>query len=62
VVKGRLIVDLVDARKQQLVWRASAEAKLDYDKRSKIDDAVNKVIPEMFKDFPSKKAPVGNDQ
>jgi hypothetical protein len=52
VVKGRLLVDLVDARKQQLVWRASAEAKLDYDKRSKIYDTVNKVIPEMFRNFP----------
>jgi uncharacterized protein DUF4136 len=52
VVQGKLFVDLVDARKQQLVWRASVEAKLDYDKRSKIYDTVNKVIPEMFKDYP----------
>lgn len=52
VVKGKLIIDLADARKQQLVWRASAETKLDYEKRSKIYDTVNKVIPEMFKDFP----------
>lgn len=52
VVKGRLIVDLADARKQQLVWRASAEAKLDYEKRSKIYDTVNKVIPKMFEQYP----------
>ncbi len=52
VVKGTLIVDLADARKKQLVWRSSAEAKLDYEKRSKIFDTVNKVIPEMFKKYP----------
>jgi uncharacterized protein DUF4136 len=45
VVKGILVIDLVDARKKQLVWRSSAEAKLDYEKRSKIYDTVNKVIP-----------------
>jgi len=52
VVKGTLIVDLVDARKQQLVWRATAQAKLDYEKRSKIYDTVNKVIPKMFERYP----------
>ncbi|HEX7288397.1 MAG TPA: DUF4136 domain-containing protein [Candidatus Angelobacter sp.] len=52
VVKGTLIIDLADARKQRLVWRGSGEAKLDYEKRSKIYDTVNKVIPEMFKDYP----------
>jgi len=52
VVKGTLVVDLVDARKKQLVWRATAQAKMDYEKRSKIYDTVNKVIPEMFEKYP----------
>jgi hypothetical protein len=52
VVKGTLVIDLADARKQQLVWRASAEAKMDYEKRSKIYDTVNKVIPKMFEKYP----------
>jgi uncharacterized protein DUF4136 len=52
VMKGTLVIDLADARKKQLVWRSSAQAKVDYDKRSKIYDTVNKIVPEMFKNYP----------
>ena len=52
VVKGTLVIDLADARRRQLVWRATAEAKINYEKRSKIYDTVNKVIPKMFEKYP----------
>ena len=42
MMHGSITVDLVDASKKQLVWRATAKGKMDYDKRSKILDQANK--------------------
>lgn len=52
VVPGTLVVDLVDARQKHLVWRATAKANLDYDKRSKMFDQANKAVTAMFKKYP----------
>jgi hypothetical protein len=52
VVPGTLVVDLVDARQKHLVWRATAKANLDYDKRSKLFDQANKAVAAMFKKYP----------
>ncbi len=52
VLKGTLAVDLVDAREKHLVWRAIAKTNLDYDKRSKMLDQVNKAVSAMFKKYP----------
>jgi hypothetical protein len=55
VVPGTLVVDLVDARQKHLVWRATAKANLDYDKRSKVFDQANKAVAAMFKKYPPEK-------
>jgi hypothetical protein len=52
VMKGTLTVDLVDAHTKQLVWRATAKGKMDYDKRSKLVEQANKAVSEMFKKYP----------
>ena len=52
---GSITVDLVDARKKQLVWRAIAKGKMDYNKRSKLLDHANKAVSEMFKKYPPSK-------
>jgi uncharacterized protein DUF4136 len=52
LLKGTLAVDLVDARQKHLVWRAIARTNLDYDKRSKLLDQVNKAVSAMFKKYP----------
>jgi len=55
VMQGALTVDLVDARKKQLVWRATAKGKMDYDKRSKLLEQANKAVSKMFKQYPPSK-------
>jgi Domain of unknown function (DUF4136) len=52
VVQGMLVVDLVDTHQKHLVWRATAKANLDYDKRSKMFDQVNKAVVAIFKNYP----------
>ena len=52
---GSITVDLVDARKKQLVWRATAKGKMDYNKRSKLLEQANKAVSEMFKKYPPSK-------
>lgn len=55
LLKGTLAVDLVDARKQRLVWRAIAQTNLAYDNHSKMLDQVNKAVTAMFKKYPPEK-------
>jgi hypothetical protein len=55
VMHGSITVDLVDARQNRLVWRATAKGKMDYDKRSKLLDQANKAVSEMFKKYPPSK-------
>ncbi len=55
VVHGTLAVSLVDARRKQTVWSGTAKAKIDSEKQSKLYDQVDKVITEMFKNYPPAK-------
>jgi Domain of unknown function (DUF4136) len=50
VHKGTLIVDLIN--QEHLVWRGTAEANLDNEKKSKTVDQVNKAVEDMFKKYP----------
>jgi tmRNA-binding protein len=52
---GTITVDLVDARKKELVWRATAKGKMDYDKREKLLEQANKAVAEIFKKYPPPK-------
>jgi hypothetical protein len=54
VHKGELIVDLLDAHRKKLVWRAKANEKLS-EKRSKALDQVNTAVEKMFAQYPPKK-------
>jgi hypothetical protein len=55
VLKGALTVDVVDIRRQQLVWRGTAKANLDSQDQSKVFDQADKVVTEMFKQYPPPK-------
>jgi hypothetical protein len=55
VMHGSITVDLVDARRKQLVWRATAKGKMDYNKRGKLLEQANKAVSEMFKKYPPSK-------
>jgi hypothetical protein len=52
LLKGTLAIDLVDARASRLVWRATVKTNLDYDKRGKMLDQVNKAVSAMLKKYP----------
>lgn len=52
VMEGSITVDLVDARQNRIVWRATAKGKMDYDKRSKLLEQANRAVSEMFKKYP----------
>lgn len=51
IPKGELVVDLIDARQKQLVWRGIAKQKLS-DQRSKLLDQVNIAVEKMFEKYP----------
>ncbi len=53
-MQGTLAIDLADARRNQLVWRGTAKAKLDTQNQSKVFDQANKAVTEMFKKYPPK--------
>ncbi len=48
---GTLIVDLVDARTKQLIWRGEGTATLS-SKMSRNEKKLNKVLKKMFGEFP----------
>jgi len=56
VYHGMLVVDLVDAGKNKLVWRAVANEKLFELDMDKIAKKVNGAIKKMFRDYPPKPA------
>lgn len=51
ISKGELVVDLIDARQKQLIWRGVAKQKLS-DKRDKLLDQVNTAVEKMFQQYP----------
>jgi Domain of unknown function (DUF4136) len=53
--EGTLVVDLYDAKTQQLIWRGSAEDTLS-DKAAKNEKNLDKGVAKMFKKFPPEPA------
>lgn len=53
--EGSLIVDILDYQTKHLVWRGSAQAKIDFtEEQEKRERLVNEAVDRMFKDFPPK--------
>jgi len=51
--EGSLVVDIVDARTKQLVWRGTATSILDPDATpEERTERINEAVAKMFKDFP----------
>ncbi len=53
--EGTLVVDLYNAKTQQLIWRGSAEDTVS-DKEAKNEKNLDKGVAKMFKDFPPSSA------
>lgn len=50
--QGTLLIDLVDTRRQALVWRAVAEGRLDAQALQQPGPTIDAVVAEMFTRFP----------
>lgn len=54
---GTLNVDVVDARRKQLVWEGVAEGKLKKETMQNPEPAIRAVIAELYKQFPGRVTP-----
>ena len=50
--EGTLILDFIDFKQEELVWRASAKSSLYEDKEA--EKTLNQAVEKMLKDFPPK--------
>lgn len=51
---GTLVIDLFDARRRELVWRAAGEGKVNEQQRSpeESQERINQVVAQILEDFP----------
>lgn len=50
--EGTLAIDLVDAARRQLVWQGIAQGRISKDAIEKPDEAVDRVVTEIFSRYP----------
>jgi hypothetical protein len=51
--EGTLSIDLVDAKKNQLVWQGVAEGRVSEEARKNPGPAIDAVVAEIFRNFPN---------
>ena len=49
---GTLVIDMIDRKENKIVWRTSAEGKVQEKDRQGVKPTVNEIVPIMFKKFP----------
>jgi hypothetical protein len=49
--EGTLSIDIVDARRRQLVWEGAAVGRIRDSARKDLQGAVNRVVPQIFEEF-----------
>jgi hypothetical protein len=55
VTEGSIIIDLVDGRTMELVWRGMAEnAHRDDTSQQKLNETIDKAIKKVFEKYPPK--------
>ena len=52
---GALVIDMIDRKSNQIVWRSNAQGKVDERDRKGVRPTINEIVPAMFKKFPIKK-------
>jgi Domain of unknown function (DUF4136) len=52
---GTLVIDMLDTKQDKIIWRSTAQGKVDERDRKGVKPTVNEVVPTMFKKFPVKK-------
>ena len=51
---GSLVIDMIDTKENKIIWRSSAQGKVNEKDRQGIRPTIDQVVPAMFKDFPIK--------
>jgi len=51
---GSLVIDMIDRASKQIVWRTSAQGKVEEKDRQGVRPTINEIVPKMFKKFPVK--------
>ena len=52
---GSLVIDMIDRKTNKIVWRTSAQGKVDERDRKGVRPTVSEIVPPMFKKFPISK-------
>jgi Domain of unknown function (DUF4136) len=52
---GTLVIDMIDRKSNQIVWRTNAQGKVNEKDRQGVRPTINEIVPAMFKKFPIKK-------
>jgi hypothetical protein len=52
---GDLVIDMIDRKTNQIVWRTSAQGKVNEKDRQGVRPTINQIVPIMFKKFPANK-------
>jgi len=52
---GTLVIDMIDRKTNQIVWRTNAQGKVNEKERQGVRPTINEIVPAMFKKFPVKK-------
>ena len=51
---GSLVIDMIDRKENKIIWRSSAQGKVNEKDRKGIQPTIDQVVPAMFKSFPVK--------
>jgi hypothetical protein len=49
---GTLVIDMIDRKQNKIIWRSSAEGKVNEKDRKGVKPTVNEIVPIMFKKYP----------
>jgi hypothetical protein len=52
---GSLVIDMIDRKENKIIWRSSAQGKVNEKDRQGIRPTIDQVVPAMFKKFPINK-------
>lgn len=52
---GTLVIDMIDRKTNQIVWRTDAQGKVNEKDRQGVRPTINEIVPVMFKKFPISK-------
>jgi len=52
--EGSMVIDMIDAKTNKVIWRSVAESKRRESEKRTIEEAVSETLPKMFRNLPRK--------